>query len=103
MAYSGQAQIVLLHETLGPRDEMADLRPQDAIGVPLRAHGLGAEERDGDVAMRGARLRRIECLQGAQMQQAGAGERPCMRVMQRIAIEQSRQGLELGVLAPIQN
>lgn len=98
-AYPRQVQIAPLHQTLGPKDEMANLRPQDAIGVPLRAHGLRTEERDGNVAMRGARLRSIQRLQGAKMQKTPAGDRPCMRVMQRIAIEQSRQSLKLGDLA----
>lgn len=99
VAYPGQAQIVPPHETLGPRDEMAHLRPQDAIGVPLRANGLRAEKRNSEVAMRCARLHGIERLQGAQVQQGGAGNKSRARVMQRISTKQSRQCLELGDLA----
>lgn len=73
---------------------MAHLRPQHAIGMPLRAHGVQAEERDGNLAVRGMGLRGIERLQGAQVQQASARDGPRRGTRQRIAIEQRGQVLE---------
>ena len=99
VAYPRQAQVTTPHQTLGPRNEVAHLRPQHAVGVPLRAHRFQAEERNGEVAVRGMGLHGIERLQGAQVQQASARDGQRRRARQRIAIEQRGQVLELAELA----
>ena len=73
LAYASQGQIAATHQTLGAGQQVANLRAQFAISRPTLAHGIGAEQSPGNVAMVSARLRCIERLQGVQMQQGSAG------------------------------
>jgi hypothetical protein len=76
MAHASQGQVAAAHQTLGSGEEMTDLHAQLAVGRPASLHGLCTEQCFGDVAVPGAGLRRIERLQGMQMQQARASGGP---------------------------
>lgn len=73
LAYASQGQITATHQTLGTGQEMTNLRTQFAIRRPALAHRVSAEQRAGNIAMVSARLRRIERLQGVQVQQGSTG------------------------------
>ncbi len=72
LAYPGQGQITATHQTLGPTQEVANLRTKFAICCPALAHGVSAEQCPGNVAMACTGPPPIERLQGAQMQQRRA-------------------------------
>lgn len=76
-----------MHERLSPPQQVAHLRTQFAIVVPAQDNGFEAEQGLCDVAMRRSRLRSIECLQGAQVQQSGTGGRPHGRDLRRMAFQ----------------
>lgn len=69
LAYPSQGQITAAHQTLGTGQEVANLRTQLTVRCPALAHGIKTEQHSGNVAMVSARLRRIERLQGMQVQQ----------------------------------
>ena len=78
------------------------LRTQFAVFVPAQDDGFQAEQVLCDVAMRRTRLRGIERLQGAQVQQRGAGDWPCRIDLQRMAFQGLRlciEGVELATKA----
>ena len=76
-----------MHERLSPPQQVAHLRTQFAIVVPAQDDGFGAEQGLSDVPVGGARLRSIECLQGAQVQQSGTRGRPHGRDLRRMAFQ----------------
>ena len=68
LAHASQGQITATHQTLGAGQKVANLCAKLTIGCPSLSHGVSAEQRSGNVAMVSARLRRIERLQGVQVQ-----------------------------------
>lgn len=73
LAHTSQGQIAATHQTLGTGQEVANLRTQLAVRRPALAHGISAKQSPGDLAMVSTVLRRIQCLQGVQVQQGSAG------------------------------
>lgn len=77
LAHASQSQITPAHQTLGTCQDMANLCAKLTVGCPALAHGVSAEQCSGNLAMVSAILRRIERLQGVQMQQRSTRDFLC--------------------------
>jgi hypothetical protein len=71
--HARQGQVTAVQVVLCTAQQVTHLRAQFAVFVPSQNDGFKAEQRLGDVAMRRARERGIKRMQGAQMQNRGAG------------------------------